>query len=117
LGTQTIFHKCPKYFTKVSGFFIKKSNALKFKEKFLNPSPFFGQLVALVRQANIESVIRKAKADKYVKKFKTKDQLFIMLVAVICQIKSLRDLCALFYVNIQKLNQLGLTVRANKALG
>ena len=51
-----------------------KSNVHKFKEKFFNPCPVFGQLVALVRQANIESVIRKAKADKYAKKFKTKDQ-------------------------------------------
>ena len=44
------------------------------RKNFFNPSPVFGQLVALVRQANIESVIRKAKADKYAKKFKTKDQ-------------------------------------------
>ena len=44
------------------------------RKNFFNPSPVFGQLVVLVRQANIESVIRKAKADKYAKRFKTKDQ-------------------------------------------
>ena len=92
-----------------------KSNVHKFKEKFFNPCPVFGQLVSLVRQANIERVIQKTEADKYSKKFKTKDQLYTMLVAVICQIKSLRDLCALFHVNIQKLNQLGLSVLPNKS--
>ena len=92
-----------------------KSIARKIKEKFFYPTPVFGQLVALVNQANIESVIRKTKADKHSKKFKTKDHLYTMLVAVICQIKSLRDLCALFHVNIHKLNQLGLSVPPNKS--
>jgi hypothetical protein len=60
-----------------------KSTARKIKEKFFYPTPVFGQLVALVNQANVESVIRKTKADKHSKKFKTKD-LYTMLVAVIC---------------------------------
>jgi hypothetical protein len=89
--------------------------ACKIKEKFFHPVPVFGQIVALVRQANVERVIQKTKADKHSKKFKTKDQLYTMLVAVICQIKSLWDLCALFHVNFQKLNQLGLSVPPNKS--
>jgi len=92
-----------------------KSTARKIKEKFFYPTPVFGQLVALVNQANIESVIRKTKTDKHTKKFKTKDHLYTMLVAVICQVKSLRDLCALFHVNIHKLNQLGLSIPPNKS--
>ena len=87
----------------------------KIKEKFFHPTPLFGQLTALVRQANVDSVIRKAMADKHSKKFNTKNHLYTMLVAVICQIKSLRDLCALFHVNIEKLNQLGLSVLPNKS--
>ena len=86
-------------FSKVSKFFYKKgrkiscllrfcllkritmkSNVHKFKEKFFNPCPVFGQLVSLVRQANIERVIQKTEADKYSKKFKTKDQLYTMLI-------------------------------------
>ena len=57
-----------------------KSTARKIKEKFFYPTPVFGQLVALVRQANIERVIQKTEADKYSKKFKTKDQLYTMLI-------------------------------------
>ena len=52
----------------------------KIKEKFFHPIPVFGQLVALVRQANIERVIQKTEADKHSKKFKTKDQLYTMLI-------------------------------------
>lgn len=92
-----------------------KTSARKIKEKFFHPSPVFGQLIALVNQANVEAVIRKTKADKHSKKFKTKHQLYTMLVAVICQIKSLRDLCALFQVNIEKLNQMGLSVPPNRS--
>ncbi len=72
----------------------------KIKEKFFHPTPLFGQFKVLVRQANVDSVIRKAKADKHSIKFKTTNHLYIMLVTVICQIKSLRDLCALFYINL-----------------
>jgi len=92
-----------------------KTSARKIKEKFFHPSPVFGQLIALVSQANVETVIRKTKADKHSKKFKTKNQLYTMLVAVICQIKSLRDLCSLFQVNIEKLNQMGLSVPPTKS--
>jgi len=55
-----------------------KPTARKIKEKFLYPTPVFRQLVALVNQVNIESVIRKTKADKHTKKFKTKDHLYTM---------------------------------------
>ena len=36
-----------------------KPTARKIKEKFFYPTPVFGQLVALVNQADVESVIRK----------------------------------------------------------
>jgi hypothetical protein len=49
-----------------------KPTARKIKEKFFYPTPVFGQLVAIVNQADVESVIRKNKADKHSKKFKTK---------------------------------------------
>jgi len=45
-----------------------KSNVHKFNGKFFNPCPVFGQLVALVRRANIERVIQKTEVDKYSKK-------------------------------------------------
>jgi hypothetical protein len=52
-----------------------KPFACKIKEKFFHPVPVFGQLVALVRQAkNIERVIRKTRADKYSKKFKSQKE-------------------------------------------
>ncbi len=63
----------------------------KIKEKFFHPTPLLGQLKVLVRQANVDSIIQKAKADKHSKKFKTTNHLYTMLVAVICQIKSLRN--------------------------
>ena len=91
-----------------------KTTVRKIKEKFFYPSPVVGQLIALVSQANVEAVIRKTKADKHSKKFKTKDQLYTMLVAFICQIKSIHNLCALFQVNIEKLNQMGLSVPPTK---
>jgi hypothetical protein len=57
-----------------------KSNFYKFKEKFFNPCPVFGQLVSLVNQADVEMVIQKTKVYKHSKKFKTKDQLYTMLI-------------------------------------
>ena len=53
-----------------------KTTDRKIKEKFFHPSPVFGQLIALVSQANVETVIWKTKADKHSKKFKTKHQLY-----------------------------------------
>ena len=47
-----------------------KSTARKIKEKFFHSSPVFGQLIGLIRQANVENVILKAKSDKHSKKFK-----------------------------------------------
>ncbi len=38
-----------------------------------------------------------------------------MLVAVICRIQSLRDLCALFHANVEKHHQLGLAALPNKS--
>ena len=57
-----------------------KSNFYKFKEKFFHSSPIFKQLVTVVKQTNVESVIRRAEANKYSKKFKRKDQLYTMLI-------------------------------------
>jgi hypothetical protein len=57
-----------------------KSNFYKFKEKFFHSSPIFKQLVAMVKQTNVESVIRRADADKYSKRFKIKDKLYTMLI-------------------------------------
>jgi len=52
----------------------------KIKEKFFHPIPVFGQLVFLVRQADVEMVIQKTKVYNHSKKFKTKDQLYTMLI-------------------------------------
>ncbi|MCX8125507.1 MAG: DUF4372 domain-containing protein, partial [Spirochaetes bacterium] len=68
----------------------------KVNQKFFSPLPVFGQLVSLVKQANIEPIILKSKSDKHSKKFKSKDHLFTMLVAVITRVQSIRDLCAMF---------------------
>jgi len=68
-----------------------KPFACKIKEKFFHPVPVFGQLVAHVRQANVERVIRKTKADKYSKKFKSQTERETEGV------QSLGEFCAITY--------------------
>jgi hypothetical protein len=71
---------CPKYFPKTNSWFTKKGRKIsclflfwlkiamklityKNKEKFFNQIPVFGQLVALVNQADVEMVIQKTEVD------------------------------------------------------
>ena len=53
----------------------------------------FGQLISLVDDSLISWAVKKYKADRYVKKFKTKDQLISMLFCAIGKCNSLREVC------------------------
>ncbi|MCX8125432.1 MAG: DUF4372 domain-containing protein, partial [Spirochaetes bacterium] len=80
----------------------------KINQKFFSPFPVFGQLAALVKQANIEPIILKSASDKHSKKFKSKDHLLTMLIAVITRVQSIRDLCAMFFAHRSILHHLGI---------
>jgi hypothetical protein len=53
----------------------------------------FGQLISLIDDSLINWAIKKYKADRYVKKFKTKDQLISMLFCALGKCNSLREVC------------------------
>jgi len=53
----------------------------------------FGQLISLIDDSLITWAVRKYKADRYVKKFRTKDQLISMLFCVMGKCNSLREVC------------------------
>ena len=53
----------------------------------------FGQLISLIDESIISWAIRKYQADRYVKKFSTKDQLISMLFCVFGKCNSIREVC------------------------
>jgi hypothetical protein len=53
----------------------------------------FGQLISLIDDSLINWAVKKYKADRYIKKFKTKDQLISMLFCVMGKCNSLREVC------------------------
>ena len=53
----------------------------------------FGQLISLIDDSLITWAVRKYKADRYVKKFRTKDQLISMPFCVMGKCNSLREVC------------------------
>jgi hypothetical protein len=54
----------------------------RIKEKFFHPIPFFGQFVALVNQADVESGIRKTKAYRHSKNSKLKKNAFSKTIKI-----------------------------------
>jgi|SRR5215813_2456833 len=81
----------------------------KNKQKFFAPVPVFGQLVSLIQQANIDHIIAHSLSDKHSKKMKTKNHLYLMLIAVITRLSSIRELCALILAHKKSLHQMGLS--------
>lgn len=53
----------------------------------------FGQLISLIDDSLINWAVRKYKADRYVKRFKTKDQLISMLFCTLGKCNSIREVC------------------------
>ncbi len=53
----------------------------------------FGQLISMIDDSLINRAVKKYQADRYVKKFKTKDQLISMLFCVVGKCISLREVC------------------------
>lgn len=53
----------------------------------------FGQLISLIDDSLISRAVKKFQADRYVKKFKTKDQLISMLFCVMGKCNSIREVC------------------------
>jgi len=51
----------------------------------------FGQLISLLNVLNISKISSKHKADRYIKKFKSKDHLISMLFCVFAKCSSLRE--------------------------
>ena len=88
----------------------------KNKQKFFAPVPVFGQLVSLIQQANIDHIIAHSLSDKHSKKMKTKNHLYLMLIAVITRLSSIRELCALILAHKKSLHQMGLAIFLKEAL-
>jgi len=63
------------------------------KSKHFFGQSVFGQLISLIDDSLITWAVKKYKADRYVKKFKTKDQLISMLFCTMGKCNSLREVC------------------------
>lgn len=63
------------------------------KSKHFFGQSVFGQLISLIDENHIRSAVRKHQSDRYVKKFKTKDQLISMLFCTFSKCNSLREVC------------------------
>jgi hypothetical protein len=53
----------------------------------------FGQLISLIDDSLIPRAVKKYQADRYVKRFKTKDQLISMLFCTLGKCNSIREVC------------------------
>jgi len=63
------------------------------KSKHFFGQSVFGQLISLIDDSLITWAVKKYKADRYVKKFKTKDQLISMLFCTMGKCNSIREVC------------------------
>lgn len=63
------------------------------KSKYFFGQSVFGQLISLIDDSLITWAIKRYKADYYIKKFTTKDQLICMLFCVFGKCNSLREVC------------------------
>lgn len=63
------------------------------KSKHFFGQSVFGQLISLIDDNLITWAVKKFKADRYVKKFKTKDQLISMLFCTMGKCNSIREVC------------------------
>lgn len=89
----------------------KSKEELRKKQKeVMSPIPVFGQLITLIRRVNVEGVILKMGSDRYSKKFKTKEHLYSMMMAIITGAKSLRELCSIFTAHRRILHHFGMNV-------
>jgi len=63
------------------------------KSNYFFGQSVFGQLISLIDDSLIAWAVKKYKADRYVKRFSTKDQLISMLFCVIGKCNSIREVC------------------------
>lgn len=63
------------------------------KNKYFSTKSVFGQLISLIDNSLINRAVKQYQADRYVKKFTTKDQLISMLFCVLGKCNSLREVC------------------------
>lgn len=63
------------------------------KSNYFSSKSVFGQLISLIDNSLINRAVKQYQADRYVKKFTTKDQLISMLFCVLGKCNSLREVC------------------------
>jgi len=70
--------------------------------------PIFKQILNLVNQVNIQSLINKHQSDPYYKEFKTRTHLITMLLGILSRCDSMTEICEGLRAFRGKLNHLGL---------
>lgn len=80
----------------------------KVSEIKLVGQPIFKQIIGLLSVINLDSLIKKHKADYYYKAFKSKTQLITMLFGILSRCDSMGEICEGMRAMRGKLNHLGL---------
>ena len=78
------------------------------KDTIFIGQPLFNQILFYLKGTKIEKIARKHKAERYVKKFSTRNHLIIMLFAAVSGYGSLREVVLGMLSNAHKLAHLGL---------
>ena len=79
------------------------------KPKHFTGQPIFNQVLSLIPRSTVNRLIRKYKADRYCKKFKSHDHLVTMLFSTLQQCSSLRELITGMQACYGRLKHLGLS--------
>jgi hypothetical protein len=86
----------------------KKNDMCKDNEIKLVGQPIFKQIVDLLGVINLDTLIKKHKADYYYKSFKAKTHLITMLFGILSRCDSMGEICEGLRAMRGKLNQMGL---------
>ena len=70
--------------------------------------PVLSQLIKLMNREKINTLASKTGSDRYVKHLDGDSHLVVMLYAVLCNLRSLREVCLGFEANATRMNHFGL---------
>lgn len=85
------------------------------KDQYFSGQPLFSQLLSFIDWRAIARISDCHQADKYYKKFKTKDHLITMLYCVFHKCTSIREVTTGMQACVHKLNHLGMTYCPRKS--
>lgn len=85
------------------------------KDTNFSGQPVLSQLIKLMDKSKINTLAAKSGVNRYVKHLDGYTHLVVMLYAVLCNLRSLRDVCLGFGTNATRMNHLGLDYMIRKS--